>query len=75
MGCVNILVTGGAGFVGSSLIAEMIKDKSLNITSLDNYFTGTKDNHVEGVTYIEGDCCDISNLVPEVPDVVFRIKI
>lgn len=72
MGCVNILVTGGAGFVGSSLIAAMIKDKSLNITSLDNYFTGTKDNHVEGVTYIEGDCCDISDLIPEVPDVVFH---
>lgn len=52
----NILVTGGAGFIGSNLIKHLVKKyPSANITALDNYFTGKKENHVEGVTYIEGN--------------------
>ena len=52
----NILVTGGAGFIGSNLIKHLIKKyPSANITALDNYFTGKKENHVEGVTYIHGN--------------------
>ena len=48
----KILVTGGAGFIGSNLIKKLKeKYKNLNITSLDNYFTGRIENHCEGVEY------------------------
>ena len=60
----NILVTGGAGFVGSQLIKKLAEDPNNVITCLDNYFTGTRENHVPGVTYIEGDTDRISDLVP-----------
>lgn len=60
----NILVTGGAGFVGSNLI-KALKDNhtDYNITCLDNYFTGKEENHIDGVKYINGDTWDIDNLL------------
>jgi UDP-glucose 4-epimerase len=58
----NILVTGGAGFVGSNLIYELSKDKNNSITSLDCYFTGKEDNHISGVNYINGYTWDIENI-------------
>ena len=48
------LVTGGAGFIGSNLIKRLVKE-GCQVVSLDNYSTGDKRNHVEGVKYIEGD--------------------
>jgi len=48
------LVTGGAGFIGSNLVKRLVKE-GCEVVSLDNYSTGTKDNHIEGVTYVEGD--------------------
>ena len=68
----KVLVTGGAGFVGSSLISELVKDDSLSVFSLDNYFTGKKDNHVQGATYIEGETQNISEFINFKPDVVFH---
>ena len=59
----NILVTGGAGFVGSALIKELVKDSNNNVYSLDNYFTGTEKNHVEGATYISGETQHIHDLI------------
>lgn len=50
----NILVTGGAGFIGTNLIKRLLKEGH-SVTSLDNYETGLKENHIEGVKYIEGD--------------------
>ena len=44
----TIVVTGGAGFIGSHLIEVLVKDPLNKVISLDNYFTGTKENHIEG---------------------------
>jgi len=53
----HILVTGGAGFVGTHLIkALIINTPHVHIVSLDDYSTGLKSNHIEGVQYIEGNC-------------------
>jgi len=60
----NILVTGGAGFIGTNLIKTLIKDK-YNITSIDNYSTGLKENEIEGVIYINSDIELIDQLGPE----------
>ncbi len=37
----NIVVTGGAGFIGSHLLEELVKDKSLNLFSIDDYSAGS----------------------------------
>lgn len=67
-----ILVTGGAGFIGSHLCARLVKDGH-KVISLDNYFTGSRDNHVDGVEYREGHTKDISKLIPETPDIVYHL--
>ena len=56
----NILVTGGAGFIGSSLIKSLKEIyKNINIISLDNYTTGYEKNHIKDVLYINGNTWDI----------------
>jgi UDP-glucose 4-epimerase len=49
----TVLVTGGAGFVGSHLCEQLVK-QGFEVTSLDNYFTGSVANHIPGVRYVEG---------------------
>ena len=61
-----VLITGGAGFIGSSLIKSFIKNKyNYKIISLDNYSTGTKKNHIinKNVKYIKGDSKDIESIL------------
>jgi UDP-glucose 4-epimerase len=59
-----ILVTGGAGFVGHNLIKRIRTTRpEIEIVCLDNYFTGKKDNHIEGVTYIEGSTWEAPQLL------------
>ena len=57
-----LVVTGGAGFVGSNLIEFLIKKTSYKIISLDNYSSGSKKNHIKSkrVSYINGDTKDIN---------------
>lgn len=68
----TILVTGGAGFIGSNL-CRRLHDEGHRVISLDNYFIGSKENHVEGVEYREGHTKDIEALVPESPDLIFHL--
>jgi UDP-glucose 4-epimerase len=68
----KILVTGGAGFVGSHLCERLHADGH-EVTSLDNYFTGSKENHIEGVTYIEGHTKDIEKHITEVPEMIYHL--
>ncbi len=68
----TILVTGGAGFVGSHLCERLVNDGH-KVISLDNYFTGSRDNHVDGVEYREGHTKDIAKHVPETPDIIFHL--
>jgi UDP-glucose 4-epimerase len=69
----TILVTGGAGFIGSNLIEQLIKDKKNRIISLDNYFTGSRDNHIPGAEYREGHTKDIEKHISEIPDIVYHL--
>ena len=62
----NILVvTGGAGFVGSNLIEFFILKTKFNIISLDNYSSGLKKNHINNkrIKYINGDTKDIFRIL------------
>lgn len=68
-----ILVTGGAGFIGSHLCERLAKDPNNQVISLDNYFTGSEDNHVEGVEYRKGHTKDIENHITEKPDIVYHL--
>ena len=57
-----IIVTGGAGFVGSNLIKSLLKKTNKKIISLDNYSSGTKKNHLKSnrIKYLKADTINIS---------------
>ena len=44
----KVLVTGGAGFIGTNLVKRLLKDGH-EVVSVDNYSTGFKENHLEGL--------------------------
>jgi UDP-glucose 4-epimerase len=58
----NILVTGGAGFVGSHLCERLVL-LGHSVVSLDNYFTGSVENHIPGVEYVVGSTEQIRSLL------------
>ena len=68
-----ILVTGGAGFVGSHLCESLVKDSNNEVYSLDNYFTGSEANHISGVNYIKGSTNDISKAIDFSPDYIYHL--
>ena len=62
-----IIVTGGAGFIGSNLIKLLLKKTNKKIYSIDNYSSGSKKNHIDNpkVKYIKADTKNISRVLSE----------
>ena len=61
----NIVITGGAGFVGSNLISYLLEKTNFKIISLDNYSTGLKKNHIRSkrVKYIKENNINIKKIL------------
>ena len=55
----NILVTGGAGFIGFNLIKKLLNSKK-NIFVIDNFSTGYNKNFPKNIKLLKGDCKDYS---------------
>lgn len=69
----KILITGGAGFIGSHLCERLVANSINDVHSLDNYFTGSELNHVNGVNYIKGNTEDISKHITFKPDILYHL--
>ena len=63
-----IIVTGGAGFIGSNLIKSLLKNTNKKIISLDNYSSGNKKNHIinNRVKYLKAETIDISKYLKNI---------
>jgi len=70
-----IVVTGGAGFIGSNLIEYLISKTNYKIISLDNYSSGSKKNHIHNkkVKYINGDTNEINKKLKKYKDQILVI--
>lgn len=57
-----VVVTGGAGFIGSNLCKKIIKETKFHIIVIDNYSSGRKSNHIRNkrVIYIKGNTKQIN---------------
>ena len=69
----KILVTGGAGFIGSHLCEKLAQNHNNMVFSLDNYSTGSIDNHVKNVEYIVGSTVDIDSIISFTPEFIYHL--
>ena len=71
-----IVITGGAGFVGSNLIEYLLlKEKNFRLLSLDNYYSGNKNNHFKNprITYLKGNTKNISKILKKYKNKIHSI--
>ena len=68
----TVLVTGGAGFVGTHLVRRLLQERH-KVIVIDNYFAGSKENYVPGAVYREGHTKDIERLVQEDIDLIYHL--
>ena len=64
----KIVITGGAGFIGTNLIHYLIDNNIVsadNIIVIDNFYTGEKRNIINKVNYIQGNTWDINEILYE----------
>ena len=68
----KILVTGGAGFVGTNLINLLLKKTKYKIISIDDYSSGTKKNHLRSnrVKYYKGNTKNISEIIKNPREII-----
>jgi UDP-glucose 4-epimerase len=69
----DVLVIGGAGFVGSHLCERLLGITKGRVVSLDNYSTGLAENHFDGVEYLKGSSMDIDSLIDFNPTYIFHL--
>ena len=68
----RVIVTGGAGFVGTNLCKKLVELGHI-VTSIDNYNTGKESNHIGGVKYLNMDIRTILNYNWLQPDIIFHM--
>ena len=68
----KILVTGGAGFVGTNLINLLLKKTKFKIISIDDYSSGTKNNHIRNnrVKYFRGNTKNIAEIIKNPREII-----
>ena len=70
-----LVITGGAGFVGTNLIKKLIRFKNFNIISIDNYSSGSTKNHIKSqrIKYIKNDTKNIEKILNKVRNKIHTI--
>ena len=68
----TIIITGGAGFVGSNLISLLLSKTKFKMISIDNYSTGSRKNHIRNrrIKYVKGDTKNIAKLIKKPQKIV-----